>query len=470
MKKYSNVYLIFLLMIPLVSAYLQRNDGADHIEHRVTIRNFLLTRPFIKSIYNIEGTEGGHSSDNFQARELSYVTDSLDVHTLFFLAEHKMSLWLSLSKYFFEILIIFISWNCFVRRWQMDPLLSFLLIALLLTSPAFFWHGYFHHSAKIGCSFFIFLSLLLMDRSSPLQRNRKTLWLSGALFLTLFAAELYDPQGAFFVLGIVAYCTLSKYLDADHKEDFSRFSLVSSLAFVSYTIYYLYVGPWLIETLNGYVAGFETSKLESKTLLSTLLPKILPCLGLVFDQLRFFLGSLSTPLSMLLVLFLLFLTVFLRRNQFSTRQRSSIFVSHLPFLFLYGVFTAIFVQEVLTSRLAVQMLPIFRRIYYPLPTLAVAFVGISALMREWMKVRPKCLKIAALILCFLVVHNTLMLRETKNLLDEQRPDGRSESLARRMRIFREMRSPCEDVKSKMGKRDYIGNLFLDLMRKENHCS
>ncbi len=467
-KSVSYFWLVGLFGILFLSAYLQRNDGGNHFEHLVTMHGFLQDRSLLNTIFDIEQTEGSSRADNFQARELSYLTDYMDVQFIFFLATHRLSAWLSITKYLFMALMVIISWFIFTKVWRMNPFVCFLFIAMLLTSPAFFWHGYFHHTAKIGCAFFILLSFFLMDYEPILQKDRRGILLRCALFSSLLCCELYDPQGAFVVLSTTAFLLFGVAFDSNRRKRFVTFLLPAAAAFLLYVFYYKVLGPWLIYQLNGYSPGFETDKVKPLQLLRLALPRFLGGARLILDHVRFFLGSLEPYVSAILVSALFYVAWLTRKVGQRQDETAGIFVYYLPFLFAFTIISAVLVQEMMSLRMSSIMEPTYRRIYYPIPIIVIAFFGVSRMTSELLKARPKLRNFFGIALLFLVIHNVFMLDDTKELLDEQRWDGRSAIVEKRMRLFRSLRSPCEDVSAQL-QDDPIGLVFEEAMRNQDRC-
>jgi hypothetical protein len=392
LKRYSAfLSLAFLASVLGFSAWLQRNDGLDHPEHYQTIPHYLSQKSLPAKIFDIKETEAPPSPDNYQARELSYFTDYLDVKAMAVAVPLGLAHSLSVVK-FLSTFLILLMWRIFLREQMgLSERVSFLLLLLLLSSPAFFWGGFFHRTAKIDVAL-LFTALVVWCASvwrSP-ERYRGRVFLF--TFLLGFLLSICDMQGYWAVL--VGTAVLLALRDRRATKLFWPFLSATG----AYLVYKWVLGPRLIRVFNGYSPQFGYQQLP--------LAKVAHDLGtygtqswqLFLDYCRFLLGNIPSAVAGMLVLAMI-ASPWLQRKP----EKKAAWIHVGVFLLVLAAMLAMFM--LMAAREDSILLPPYRRVYYPLLPTVIVFAGLVFSIQQvcrWSRVGQAA---ATAMLCLLIVGN-----------------------------------------------------------------
>ncbi|MBI4403377.1 MAG: hypothetical protein HY537_04410 [Deltaproteobacteria bacterium] len=289
---------LFFIFLAGVSIHLQWNDSMDHYEHPVTISHFLSSNSLFKIIFDPEHTEAPSSRNNFQARELSYVTDYLDVRFMALCSKWGFSHSLSIMKYFSLVCLVLLLWHFMRRALNFDIQTSFLLTCLFLFTPCVFLFSLFHHTSKSLVAVGMAATLYTCAYISSKPKNTLR-WL--LFFSLVLITELFDFQGVLFAGFLILGLAIQRLL---HKNKQSFFLIGAVLcACLVYFLYKSYLGPWLVFKAQGYYPGQYLRPSFPVEFFHKPIRGLYYCVPLVLDYVRYYAGNVSrlTALGILVI-------------------------------------------------------------------------------------------------------------------------------------------------------------------------
>lgn len=349
-----------LLMIALSIAFHFYHDATFlHPESQSFVLNYSDDRSFVEKIFDVKKNDW----DQFQARELSYVFDWLDVQWITWSAQqgwlHFFSLTHILSMGFISIFLVYMAIQ-FYGKMMAAPAIA--LSLLFLSSPTPFLSLFYFRSSKalVAVSVaLIFYLLIRLYRSSPSPRLS-----SPSLTALALATPLLDKQGLFFILALFVYFL---GLAMWKKRPLERLVAIRLGAGVGFGLLYtVLIGPWLIEWIHGYAPSQEFQNLTRPDLHR-------PALGwayltqpffLIMDQLTFLFGGKRWPQGLIFAL-LIVAGILLSKKKRTERA--------VLLAYVYGCLS--FMLAVMIYRHSAILWADVRRIYYWTPLLVLVLIG-----------------------------------------------------------------------------------------------
>lgn len=373
MKTIGPLALIFILGI---SAHLYRNGARIEVEHNVTIPHYLSDRSLPAKVFDIAGTEAPSSPENFQARELSYFFDYLDLQIIVASGKLGYPIFLSGIKYLFVALIAFGMYYFLLHDLRLGPTLSFLCVALFVTTPAVFHYPYFHRTAKVGVAVgIVFYLITLYRRFTRLQSRYRA-----ALFFGLIWICYFDSQG--FYIASCATLMLGGAALGFRERRFVEPFLIALIAVLTHAVYRRYAGILLIERGFGYriVAPFGHMTLSNILSHRRGTHFYLVDVALLVDYFRFFLGSIPRyPAAGVLVAMV--------SLPFWPKGRSRYLIAQGICFGLSLVALAVMIH-VMGIKLDQIFLPPIRLIAYGLPSTALLLFGLGLTLHRLLTLYP----------------------------------------------------------------------------------
>lgn len=272
----------------LLLRMLYSDGGAIHPEAYSFLRVYTEGRPFWATLYN----PAFNDWIMYQPRELSYFVDSLDARFIAWCIHSGVVHFYPLSNLLLGCGTVFLQQygarSCFPHLdGRLITAVSLIYALFPVTSVTYY------RSAKPLTAFFLtascFLILTLYRRLYDGGRWRMSLFL---LSISLFLLMMADRQGAFFTAVFAAFCGLvlacsSRSAYVRHPEVLARTALISWGIVLFGTGYNLFLSPYLVYRLNGYVPDFDYQYTESGAVFA-----FSGGLEFVFSNLgRFFCGS-----------------------------------------------------------------------------------------------------------------------------------------------------------------------------------
>lgn len=355
-------FLVFVLVLAQ-SAWLYRNGGPDNAEHATMVPHLLSHQSLLPKLFDIEHCESPPSRRNFQARELSYLFDYLDLQLLLLFARHGLAHFLSLIKYLFVAAILVLGWTAFTRDFALPKPIAALLLLLFLLSPPVYHGDYIHHCAKIGVALFAFAFLVWVHRFAAREEGAPRLPDALTALALLSGLALFDMQG--FFLCLLATAILARLALADRR--FREVFLSAAAATAIHLLYRYRVGYELIHYFHGYRPQSGFQDMQWRLLQS---PRDLGrSVRLFLEYFRLFLGSVPYPVAGLALAGIL---------AYQLRAGTTGLVFGLVTL---GLVTMTFLMA---THFYLVYLPEMTLIYYSLPCTAIFLFGLAlTLKRAW---------------------------------------------------------------------------------------
>ena len=245
-----------LVIYILRLAYL--DGGAIHQEALSFLRVYSDGRPFWQTIYNPVFNDWLM----YQPRELSYFFDWIDSRFITASIHHGWVHFYSISCLFAVVATVFIQQygtrKCFPRiDGRIVTLVSLIWVLMPLTTLCYY------RSAKPFTALFLTAACFLTFELFRNLRGEKQCGLVlFSLMLALFLMTLCDRQGAFFAALYASFCGFLLMVSSRLRWLKNR-KLLAKAACISWgivffgMIYNLFISPFLIYWLNGYVPDFN---------------------------------------------------------------------------------------------------------------------------------------------------------------------------------------------------------------------
>jgi hypothetical protein len=229
----------------------------------------------------------------YQARELSYFIDYIDAHVFRHLLRWDLTVFIPLSAVVASALTVGIFLYAVRRYPGLTPLTASLLLLVYLSN---YIHlvtmGMFYRSTKpllapvlMGTAFYL----------ASVIEGRARRWAPLAVFGLFCLMSLLDRQGFFYAivgLGLVL-------AHAMHTRKGWSIVLGAAAAVFAMTAYDLWIGPWIIERVSGYVPSLAYQEVPKEPLLQALPYR--QSAEILGDSLTVFLGSTSKAVAITLV-------------------------------------------------------------------------------------------------------------------------------------------------------------------------
>jgi len=250
--------LIVVLYVFWVSAAMLRG-GIVHPEACRYMMYHLSGPSLIHRVYDSKTLEGDIT---YQARELSYVLDSVDSGFIDLSIRLGMPHFLSLTHYVSCFLIVIILWRFCTRQLSLDGLTSACLCLMLVTSPFVMFSGSYFRTGKVAVTLVLVLLFAMLYKASTSEHDlhpprRRTLPYL-AFFGLALAGTMLERQGFFFLC--LAALFLAARLISVRTRDSSVLLVICLAVLAVNTLYNHYLAPYLTFRLNGYwpSLGFQT--------------------------------------------------------------------------------------------------------------------------------------------------------------------------------------------------------------------
>lgn len=330
--KSDNTLLISLLLtlsglLILVLEALYSAGGSLHVESISFLNNYLADRSLPAIIFDPARNDWGL----YQARELSYLIDWLDVQFIAFSARKGVIHFYSLSSIIFLTLCVFI--QQYGGRLLFPKLQSWIITILslfFLLNPCVSGNIFFR-SSKHGCALCFTLVIYLTLAILTGKGKKYWKWQIAGIALGLITATLFDRQGAFFTAAYTSAAGLLLFVISGQQD--GKYSnilsirtvttvILSGIAILIFgTIYNLYIAPACILSLNGYTPSFDYQNISNLFSLKTLFPGLFFMAGNIGFTFNNSTGNTSFFLGLLLLSGLIFVfcrTAYLRKDYFWT--------------------------------------------------------------------------------------------------------------------------------------------------------
>lgn len=263
--------MLVLICLPLVSMY-WRSGGMLHPESAAFILNYLADRPLLNKIFDPLYNDWGF----YQARELSYLVDWLDVQFIAICAKWKLGHFYSLSFTIITLLIVAVQQyfgNKIFRNLTRTELWAISL--LMLSTPLFLLNNSFYRSSKPLCAVLItvmcYLTLQLYYFAISGNRGKSDFTI-GAVIAAELLLVFADRQGIFmaavFTMALALLLLSGALFSVSSKENshIQRCLAVGSGAVVlAGALYNRMICPAAISALNHYHPDFSFQQLPPVT-------------------------------------------------------------------------------------------------------------------------------------------------------------------------------------------------------------
>ena len=272
MKPNKTVLLSLLLalagLLILVLEALYSGGGALHVESVSFLNHYLAERSLPAIIFDPARNDWGL----YQARELSYLIDWLDVQFIALCARKDMIHFYSLSSVILLALCVFI--QQYAGRLLFPKLQSWIITILslfFLLNPCVSGNMFFR-SSKHGCAFCFTLVTYLTLAILAGKGKKYWKWQIAGIAFGLTAATLFDRQGAFFTAAYTSSAGLlllflcrkrNKYSEAPCIRTVSAAVPAGIIILIFGTLYNLFIAPACILSLNGYTPSFDYQNIPS---------------------------------------------------------------------------------------------------------------------------------------------------------------------------------------------------------------
>lgn len=287
---------VLFLFVALSSVWVYQAGGRSG-ELRGNVPHLLSSQPLPAKIFDIARTEVPPNPENFQARELSYLFDYLDLKFIVLCGKLGLAHFLSLTKYLFTLCIVLIFWHLF-RQMGLPLAANALCLLLFLTASSVFNFVYFHRSAKVGVALGMSLFILWLYRVMSRPNSRPNLLQSALGFLVVSATAWFDPQGFFFMALAVPLMGFVSIRDRNSKLSFAFIPVL--LACFVHAFYRYFAGPALMRSWFGYVLDHPMHSFAAGDFIrGPVMQRGIDSAEVVINYFRIFSGSLPFSLGLI---------------------------------------------------------------------------------------------------------------------------------------------------------------------------
>jgi len=378
------VHVLLLSMLLAWWAILFQSGGVLHPEIAYHLPLYLSDRGLMNKLYDSKIFDLGA----FRARELSYFFDFIDSKCVAFSVSMGHPHFISLTHYLFSILIGLIIWQFSVRELNLKPLIGAGIVVLFWTSPYVFITPLFR-SAKIGVAltvallFFIIFHILRRDLRSKEYRLPLTALL--LCFGVAWCATLFDEQGFFLVLTIIAF--LSLWIIAFPSKNVLKLLLAFSVCIIFTFVYKFQIVPILTDHFNHYWPDLAFQHMDIRQLI-THLHFYDNGVRLLLETLRFLIGNISYLAMALLVVIPFILMLFEMIMAAIDKKNIKLFaVVVTGFVMIYAFICLML--AIMVYKVPAVIWPDIRRIYYWLPILPILCMTIAFVLSRVSKYIPQ---------------------------------------------------------------------------------
>ena len=338
----------------------------------------------------------------YQARELSYLVDQIDVAVIFEMIQRGVPNMISIMHYLLGTIAVLILYAFCRRDLELGFTTSVLMTILTWSAPCMMFGGSYTRSAKNGAAatlvaVFVITYRLLKKLRSGERPALSELSLLGGLTLLM---TLWDRQGFFTAISLFVFLTIIGVLT---RESGIWRLLIAVLAAISASmVYNLYLGPWVIHALNGYWPDFSYQRLPWKEIREEYSAYMLEGMGMLRRAIFYNLGNMMSWI----IVGIFLVPAAIASNRALSRKveyRQALY----PLAIWIGLLTSavlmpVVMNALMRARHSGVNIPVFQFYYYPLVTtylwICLLAVGLSR-VRNLGKYGSQ----AAQLLCLLLV-------------------------------------------------------------------
>jgi hypothetical protein len=317
----------------------------------------------------------------YQARELSYLADQVDVAVIFEMIQRGVPNMISVIHYLFGTLAVLILYSFCKEDLKLGTENSLLMVILTWSAPCMMFGGSYTRSAKIGAAttlvaiFVLTYRLLKCVRFGERPKVSQHFLLGGLTFVM----TLWDRQGFFMAIALFVFLMIIGILSREPRILWLLIAVLAALA-ASMT-YNLILGPIIIHSLNGYWPDFNYQRLPWKDIMSEYSAFILEGTGMLHRAIFYNLGNMMSWVILIIFIVPLVMTskrAISRKCEF----RESLYpISVIIGLFISAVILPIAMNALMRARHTGVNIPVFQFYYYPLVTtylwICLLAVGLS---------------------------------------------------------------------------------------------
>ena len=373
--------LVFLLLTTLGAFLL--DGGYAHYEGQFFLVNYLDVRGPFSTIFSAHFNEW----DCYQGRELSFLFGWLDAEIIRYSARLGWVHLYSATHYAGLFGAAILLWRALSRIFpELHRSDSGLIVALLLTTPAALFSGYYYRPAKILTAFFLaaVLSLLGSMRERSWVISPRALIALGAAATLL---GLSDRLGVYLLLLLLIVIVLARRFDRANMAVAA--TLIAALALNA--IWSAAIGPRLSALADGNAPDTIDQIVRLRF---TFLRKehYAPALALFADHIEYFFGNFGI---ISLIAAASAATLALSRR----REKRPV----LAFCMVVAATVALYVA--MYARLTSLPWPASRRVYYWLPQLVVVATGAAFIIARGRLIFPRAARLTTPVLALMIVGN-----------------------------------------------------------------
>lgn len=282
-----SLFLTLSALLILILEAMYSAGGSLHVESVSFLNHYLANRSLPAILFDPARNDWGM----YQARELSYLIDWLDVRFIAYSARKGLIHFYSISSVILLALCVFVQqYGARVLFPKLQSWIITILSLFFVLDPCISGNMFFR-SAKHGCAFCFTLVSYLTLAILAGKGKKYWKWQIAGIAFGLMTATLFDRQGAFFTAAYTSTAGmlllfLSWQRNKCGNAPCTRTVVATVLAGITIlilgTLYNLYIAPACILSLNGYTPSFDYQNLP--TLFS---------LKILFSGLFFMAGNLG---------------------------------------------------------------------------------------------------------------------------------------------------------------------------------
>ena len=371
---YLPVVLISLGFI--VASIIAMHGAFIHPELYDRIPHLLSHKGFLSKIYDSQVMDYGM----YQARELSYLADEVDVLCIYQGIKHGMPNMISFMHYLLAFALVLLIYEFSLKTLQLGRLPSLFIAAAVWATPFFFYGGNYFRSAKIGAATtLVIVYVTLYGALKKIFAGGKCgIATSVLLASACFVMTLWDRQGFYLALCLAAFL-LVVAITTRNKDIMILFAVLVAVIVTS-MVYNLWIAPCLTKLLNGYWPDFTYQRLPVHEVFQNLGMLLKDAAVMRWEESRYTLGnSFYIPILGILIAFPIY-TYYAKKevgwSPLVVRWVAGVTVG----LFLVTILLMIVMNALMMARMRGLYIPIFRRTYYPLPLAALILLNFSVIL------------------------------------------------------------------------------------------
>jgi hypothetical protein len=299
-SEHSGKWILLVILMSLgftiVSLWV-RQGGWLHGEADLFLVDHLSDRPFLSKVI----CPHAHDADQYQCRELSHVVEQVDADFIYFCTRLGRPHFYSIMNFVFLFVIVVANWRYADRLLKLDPWCSILLLGLFWSAPCIFMSGNYVRTAKQAVAFVLFFLVWYLFRH-VVRGSAKPSW---RLWVELFGMGLalswLDRQGFFFAVCACITVILGGYWF--RLQNWRSAASALAAAVCLHTVYNKLIGPIVVKAVVGREVSFSYQKLPWSDFWPKWEGYLKDGLSLTGDTMGYFLGNITGPLAICLVVF-----------------------------------------------------------------------------------------------------------------------------------------------------------------------